>query len=71
MHAIWNGATEVSRWIVIGGEHASALWPLGEAEWNGLDTTITLRSDAQHVAVVAEDAHGRLIGRSASTVVTH
>jgi len=71
VHAIWNGATEVARWIVIGGEHASALWPLGSGEWNGLDTSITLQSDAQHVAVVAQDAHGRLIGRSTSTVVTH
>jgi hypothetical protein len=70
VHAVWNGATEVARWIVIGGERASALWPLGSAEWNGLDTSITLQSDAQHVAVVAEDAHGRLIGRSISTVVS-
>ncbi len=71
VHAVWNGATEVARWIVIGGEHASALWPLGAGEWNGLDTAITLESDAQHVAVVAQDARGRLIGRSSSTVVSH
>jgi hypothetical protein len=71
VHAIWNGATEVARWIVIGGQHASALWPQGSAEWNGLDTSITLESDARHVAVVAQDARGRLIGRSISTAVSH
>jgi hypothetical protein len=70
VHAIWNGATEVSRWIVIGGRHASALWPLGFADWSGLDTTINLQSDAHDVAVVAQDARGRLIGRSSSTAVS-
>ena len=60
VHAIWNGATEVARWIVIGGERASALWPLGGVEWNGLDTSITLQTDAQHVAMVAQDAHVKL-----------
>jgi hypothetical protein len=70
VHAIWNGATEVKRWIVIGGQKSSALWPLGQGEWNGLDTTVTLTTDADHVAVVAEDAAGRLIGRSAPVRVT-
>jgi hypothetical protein len=70
VHALWNGATEVARWIVIGGAHASTLWPLGSADWNGLDTSVTLQSDARHVAVVAQDAHGRLLGRSAPTVVS-
>ena len=69
VHAIWNGATEVNRWIVIGGDRASNLWPLGSADWNGLDTSITLGSGARHVAVVAQDARGRLIGRSIATVV--
>ena len=69
VHAIWNGATEVTRWIVVGGERAPALWPLGTADWNGLDTSITIRSDARNVAVVAQDARGRLLGRSTSIVV--
>jgi hypothetical protein len=70
VHALWNGATEVAHWIVIGGERGSALWPLGSGDWNGLDTSITLQSDARHVAVVAQDARGRLIGRSTATVVS-
>jgi Arylsulfotransferase (ASST) len=70
VHAIWNGATDIKRWIVIGGERSSALWPLGQGDWNGLDTTVTLTTDAHHVAVVAEDAAGRLIGRSAPVRVS-
>ncbi|HLK92633.1 MAG TPA: arylsulfotransferase family protein [Polyangia bacterium] len=69
VHAIWNGATDVVRWIVIGGERPSALWPLGSGEWQGLDTAVTIQGDARQVAVVAQDAHGRLIGRSTATAV--
>jgi hypothetical protein len=64
VHAIWNGATDVARWFVIGGARPEALWPLGFADWNGLDTTITITSDARQVAVVAQDDDGRLVGRS-------
>jgi len=71
VHAIWNGATEVIRWIVIGGARPASLWPLGSAAWNGLDTTVTLTTGAEQVAVVAEDAGGRLIGRSFPVAVTH
>jgi hypothetical protein len=70
VHAIWNGATEVTRWIVVGGARPASLWPLGSAAWNGLDTAVTLTTEAEHVAVVAEDAGGRLIGRSLPVAVT-
>ncbi len=69
VHAIWNGATEVARWIVVGGRHPGALWPIGSVDWNGLDTGITLTSDAPLVAVIAQGRDGRLLGRSAAVVV--
>ena len=69
VHAVWNGATEAARWIVVGGAHARDLWPLGSAEWNGLDTSIRLTTGAHQVAVVAQDAGGRVIGRSAPVTV--
>ena len=69
VHAVWNGATEVARWIVVGGAHARDLWPLGSAEWNGLDTSIQLTTGAHQVAVVAQDAAGRVIGRSVPVTV--
>jgi hypothetical protein len=69
VHAIWNGATDVARWIVVGGPHPHALRRLGTAAWNGLDTTITLKGAAGQVAVVAEDDAGREIDRSAPVAV--
>ena len=70
VHAIWNGATDVERWVVVGGKRANALWPAGAADWSGLDTAITLKTDANEVAVVAQDRAGRLFARSASVAVT-
>ena len=32
VHAVWNGATEVARWIVVGGPHAHALRRAGRRE---------------------------------------
>jgi hypothetical protein len=70
VHAIWNGATDVERWIVVAGSRPNALWPAGSADWSGLDTAITLRTDATEIAVVAQDREGRLIGRSVPVAVT-
>jgi hypothetical protein len=69
VHAIWNGATEVSDWYVVGGKRRCGHWPLAHADWNGLDTTLTLDADVDQVAVVARDARGRWLGRSASVPV--
>jgi len=68
VHAIWNGATDVERWIVLTGNHA-ALWPSASAAWNGLDTTIALSTPAREVAVVAQAHDGRLLGRSAAVTI--
>ncbi len=70
VHAIWNGATDVARWIVVAGANGHALWPAGSGDWNGLDTRLTLTSDARQVAVIAQARDGRLLGRSAAVDVT-
>jgi hypothetical protein len=64
VHAIWNGATEVARWYVIGGADSRRLWPLASSAWDGLDTAIAIGGAPNYVAVVAQDARGRIIGRS-------
>jgi hypothetical protein len=69
VHAVWNGATDVVRWYVVAGARPHDLWPLASAEWNGLDTAITVTTSARYVAVVGQDAGGGLIGRSAATIV--
>jgi hypothetical protein len=40
-------------------------------EWNGLDTSIRLTTGAYQVAVVAQDAAGRVIGRSVPVTVSN
>jgi hypothetical protein len=62
--AIWNGATEVDRWVLLAGSHRSGLHPAGSARWNGLDTTIDVHTRSPYVEVVALDDRGRPIGRS-------
>jgi hypothetical protein len=69
VHAIWNGATDVARWIVLTGEHANLLWPSASADWNGLDTTVTLKTKARELAVVAQSRDGRLLARSAAIAI--
>ena len=69
VHAIWNGATEVARWVVIGGARPNDLWPLGSADWSGLDTAISLTTGARQIAVVAVDGAGRQLGRSRPVTV--
>lgn len=67
VHAIWNGATRVARWHVLGGPSAQLLRHIGSAEWHGLDTAITVTGTPTYVQVIAEDRDGREIGRSAVT----
>jgi hypothetical protein len=65
VHAIWNGATDVARWIVVAGKNHGGLWPAGSADWNGLDTAITVTSNATQFQVVAQGRDGRVLARSA------
>jgi hypothetical protein len=65
VHAIWNGATQVARWTVLGGSSPAALTRIDTVGWNGLDTSIALAGTPAYVQVVAEDAYGLELGRSA------
>src|SRR6185436_7561037 len=62
--ASWNGATEVARWRVLGGDSAAALKPLATARKRGFETAIELDDGAAFVAVEALDAAGKLLGTS-------
>jgi hypothetical protein len=64
VHALWNGATEVTAWRVLGGRSAKALNRVRTVRWNGLDTTIRIRGTPHEVEVVAIDARGTAIGTS-------
>ncbi|GAA2659872.1 hypothetical protein GCM10010400_17710 [Streptomyces aculeolatus] len=65
--AVWNGATEVRGWRVLGGGTESGLRPVARAGWDGLDTEVRLPPEARDIAYVkvqALDGRGRVIGSS-------
>ncbi|MDA8297510.1 MAG: arylsulfotransferase family protein [Actinomycetota bacterium] len=64
IYASWNGATEVTHWLVLGGSHPSAMAPLGVAARRGFETVIDLPHHPPLVAAAALDAAGHTIGRS-------
>jgi hypothetical protein len=64
VHAVWNGATDVATWNVMGGSSSSGLVAVGSGPWNGLDTAITVTTAATNLQVVAVNAAGSTIGQS-------
>jgi hypothetical protein len=62
--AIWNGATEVDRWLVLAGSRPWSLHPVESAPWDGLSTAIDTHTHSPYVEVVALEDRGRTIGRS-------
>jgi Arylsulfotransferase (ASST) len=61
--ASWNGATEVARWQVLGGEAPDALVPLASSPRRGFETGLSVRP-SRYVAVRALDASGAVLGTS-------
>ena len=62
--ASWNGATEVARWDVLGGDAPDALAPVGGRERTGFETPISVSGEPAYVAVRALDASGAVLGTS-------
>jgi hypothetical protein len=62
--AIWNGATQVANWNVMGGASSGSLALLESAPWAGLVTSVTLTTSASDIQVVAVDAAGNTLGQS-------
>lgn len=62
--AIWNGATEVATWNVMGGSSSGSLISVGSAPWGGLDTAIKVTTSATNLQVVAVNSAGATIGQS-------
>ncbi|MGP4111951.1 arylsulfotransferase family protein [Streptomyces sp. 4N509B] len=71
LHAVWNGATGVAAWRVLGGRSDAGLRPVARLAWGGWDTVLTLpdslRRDLGHVRVQALDSRGRVLGTSPIT----
>jgi hypothetical protein len=62
--AIWNGATEVDRWLVLSGQSPHHLHPVGLTDWAGLSTDAQVRTADPYVEIVALDEDGDAIGHS-------
>ena len=66
VHAVWNGATQVASWQVMGGGTASTLGVISTVPWNGLDTMIPISGSVNDIQVVALNSAGAAIGTSAT-----
>jgi hypothetical protein len=66
LYASWNGATDVSRWRVLGGASPIALGPVQTATRGGFETRIAVNSDEPYFAVQALDAAGHTLATSSA-----
>ncbi|MGH9104808.1 MAG: arylsulfotransferase family protein [Acidimicrobiales bacterium] len=64
LYVSWNGATQVTEWLVLGGKHPSALGALGTAYRQGFETIIRVPQRTAYVAVAGLDARGKQLGGS-------
>ena len=68
--AAWNGATQVSRWLVLAGPNRFDLRPVALTAWDGLITPITITgNNIRDVRVIALDQRDRPTGASDTTPV--
>jgi hypothetical protein len=63
--AVWNGATTVVRWRIIGGPGPDRMGFVGSIAWSGLDTAFRLPTWPAYLRVAAVDSSGHVIKESA------
>ncbi len=64
VHMSWNGATEVSSWRVLAGEHPNSLRAQATIGASGFESSTTLPEKHAYVAVQALDSAGHVLGAS-------
>jgi hypothetical protein len=63
VYASWNGATQVTTWEVLAGSSPNQLESLGSVRWDGFETAMLVRTNAEpYVVVRAKDRSGRVLG---------
>lgn len=63
--ASWNGATDVARWALLGGDSTASMSVLTSAPCDGFETAIAVPSPLpRYLAVQARDASGAVLGTS-------
>jgi len=61
---LWNGASTVSRWRLLGGAAPGRLHAIGSTRWNGYDTAVRISPMPAYLQAVAVDGAGHTIGRT-------
>jgi hypothetical protein len=61
---VWNGATKVVKWRILGGHTAKHLHLIGKTLWEGLDTAFCLSPAPAYVQAVAVNRRGHVLSRS-------
>jgi len=64
LHASWNGATEIASWQVVEDGRTTQT-----VQRTGFETQLRPTSAARRASVVALDAHGAVLGRSADVTL--
>jgi Arylsulfotransferase (ASST) len=64
--ASWNGDTEVTQWIVLGGATGATPTPLGTFPRTGFETRMQVSGDPQRLLVRGLDSTGATVGQSAT-----
>jgi hypothetical protein len=64
VYASWNGATDVTHWLVFAGSDPDALKRIGIWPKRGFETAITIQTGERFYAVEAIGPGGRTLGRS-------
>jgi hypothetical protein len=67
--ASWNGSTNVQAWRVLAGASPGALTPRATMPVSGFESSLTLPDPYPYAAVQALDAHGQVLGTSATVKV--
>jgi hypothetical protein len=64
VYASWNGATEVTTWVVLGGLSPDRMRSLGSVPRDGFETAIAVHATEPYVGVRAKGHSGRVLGTS-------
>ncbi len=64
LHASWNGATAVARWVVLAGPSAARLRAVAAVARHGFETALTMTRPGPVYAVRAVSAAGAVLGTS-------
>lgn len=62
--AVWNGATRVVKWRIMGGRAPKKMHFVGRTLWRGLDTAFRISPRPAYIQAVALDQRGHVLGRT-------